>query len=283
MKLKLIRLIIFCTVPGSVLFGQPINYTDLNSATAFHGRWEGKLSCKSYAAEAELNLVIKKYKNTADSVKIILDKPNPAVSYFDSLVSPVDNGVIRININPKAITGNDACHNGMILMLSLLDSNIISGVYERTGFMDCAAIEYYATKAKQTQGFENARAWLQNNIEACFNAKTVKMEDICTKRYVAFKNDGWSLSEGDITKQQFATKWSKIYNLKKICSDCGFLIHGQDNGKISATVNFKSKTADGFWFTVLINDRDLKAVYKNDIRLVKKGSSYLIDEVLEYL
>lgn len=127
-----------------------------------------------------------------------------------------------------------------------------------------------------------AKDWLEKSISLFFRDKTT-MEKICTKQYNSFKNDGWSMSEGDMSEKKFKGKWGTIYNLDLLCSDCGFLIGGQDYGKIKPEAAFKSKTNDGYWFSVLIKDIDFKADYKRDIRVVKNGNSFLIDEILEYL
>lgn len=127
-----------------------------------------------------------------------------------------------------------------------------------------------------------AKDWLEQNINLFFQDKTT-IEKICTKQYASFKKDGWSMSEGDMSEKKFNDKWGSIYKLDLFCSDCGFLIDGQDYGKINTEATLKNKTDDGYWFSVLIKDPDFKVTYKRDIRIVKNGSSFLIDEILEYL
>lgn len=126
-----------------------------------------------------------------------------------------------------------------------------------------------------------AKNWLEENIELFFQDK-ITLEKICTKQYTSFKNDGWAMSEGDISEKKFKDKWNVIYKLDLFCSDCGFLINAQDYGKIKPEATFKSKTNDGYWFSVLIKDLEFNAGYKRDIRVVKNENSFLIDEILEY-
>lgn len=139
-----------------------------------------------------------------------------------------------------------------------------------------------ASEDDDQQEIVAAKDWLEKSISLFFQDKTT-MEKICTKQYNSFKNDGWSMSEGDMSEKKFKSKWGAIYNLNLFCSDCGFLIDGQDYGKIKAEATLKSKTNDGYWFSVLIKDLDFKANYKRDIRVVNSGNSFLIDEILEYL
>lgn len=126
-----------------------------------------------------------------------------------------------------------------------------------------------------------AKDWLEKSISLFFQDKTT-IEKICTNQYASFKNDGWSMSEGDISEKKFKDKWGNIYKLDLFCSDCGFLIDGQDYGKIKPEAIFKNKSNNGYWFSVLIKDLDFKADYKRDIRVVKNEGSFLIDEILEY-
>lgn len=145
--------------------------------------------------------------------------------------------------------------------------------------------EIVAESSSKDDNINNGKLWLQTNIENLYNNSfsIEKMKKVCTSRYVNFRTDGWNIDEGDEkAANAFSTKWGKIYNLKYCCADCGFLIYGQDHGKISVAANFKNKTANGYWFNVTITDKEFNVSYKSDVRIIKNGTSYLIDEALEY-
>lgn len=162
------------------------------------------------------------------------------------------------------------------------NSNEKATVNTDTAQVDKPVADIAMAPAADDQNIAAAKNWLEKNIVLFFQDKT-SMEKICTKQYISFKNDGWSMSEGDISNDSFKNKWRKIYNLDLFCSDCGFLIGGQDYGKIKADASFKNKTDKGYWFSTMINDLEFKENYKRDILVVKNGDSFLIDAVLEYL
>jgi len=137
----------------------------------------------------------------------------------------------------------------------------------------------------------DAKSWLIKSIENEFsdprfeNENQDKKPSIYTPAYEEYKTDAISIDfDGGITEEKFKEKWSGKYDTKYAGIGNGFLIAIQDWGKVKVTTcNLKTvATADTLLFDVVLEDTEFKAKYKRDIKIVKSGNSYLIDDVLEY-
>jgi hypothetical protein len=139
---------------------------------------------------------------------------------------------------------------------------------------------------------EDAKAWLIKSIENEFadplfeDKNQDKKVSIYTKNYEEYKTDAISIDyDGGMTEEAFKKKWTGKYDTKYAGMGTGFLISSQDWVKISITnCTLKSdlSTDSTMVFDVIIEDKEAKAKYKRDIKVIKSGNSYLIDDVLEY-
>jgi hypothetical protein len=130
-----------------------------------------------------------------------------------------------------------------------------------------------------------AATWLRMVIEGHFNSDNFPDSLITTPTYYQYKSDATSVGfEDGLTETEFTTKWKDVYDTRLAGMGTGFLISGQDYGRIrvlSCKLEAPSR-ATGFLFSVVIEDLDFKAKYKQDIRVISAGSSFLIDDVHEY-
>jgi hypothetical protein len=145
-------------------------------------------------------------------------------------------------------------------------------------------------KAQKLIG-EDAKTWLVKSIENEFADPRFESEDqdkrpsIYTPQYEEYKTDAISIDyDGGMTEEQFKAKWSKKYDTKLAGIGNGFLISSQDWGKVKVTsCNLKNEnTNDTLVFDVILEDLEFKGKFKRDIKVIKNGSSYLIDDILEY-
>ncbi len=140
---------------------------------------------------------------------------------------------------------------------------------------------------------EDAKAWLIKSIENEFadplfedKNQDKKKVSIYTKNYEEYKTDAISIDyDGGMTEEAFKKKWTGKYDSKYAGMGTGFLISSQDWVKISitnCTLKGDMSTDSTMVFDVIIEDKEAKAKYKRDIKVIKSGNSYLIDDVLEY-
>jgi hypothetical protein len=139
---------------------------------------------------------------------------------------------------------------------------------------------------------EDAKVWLIKSIENEFadplfeDENQDKKVSIYTKSYEEYKTDAISIDyDGGMTEEAFKKKWDGKYDTKYAGIGTGFLISGQDWVKISITnCTLKSdlSTDSTMVFDVMIEDKEAKAKYKRDIKVIKSGDSFLIDDILEY-
>jgi macrodomain Ter protein organizer (MatP/YcbG family) len=139
---------------------------------------------------------------------------------------------------------------------------------------------------------EDAKTWLIKSIENEFadplfeDENQDKKVSIYTKSYEEYKTDAISIDyDGGMTEEAFKKKWGGKYDTKYAGIGTGFLISGQDWVKISITnCTLKSdlSTDSTMVFDVMIEDKEAKAKYKRDIKVIKSDNSFLIDDVLEY-
>ncbi len=136
------------------------------------------------------------------------------------------------------------------------------------------------------QDIENAKTWLVQNIEKYFtdfNTLNGDYSSITTKEYAEFKSDATGVGmDGGMDESAFKTKWAKR-NTEKAGLGEGFMIGGNDFGKIKVTkAEFKNKTESGdYMFETLIEDTEFKSKFYRDIVVKKTGNSFLIDDVIE--
>jgi hypothetical protein len=133
---------------------------------------------------------------------------------------------------------------------------------------------------------ENAKKWLIETIQTYFKKDFPEMSGITTKTYEEYKTEATNVdldTEEAMTQTEFEKKWKNKYDTKYAGIGFGFLISGQDWGKIEITkCNLVVENDDTYVFQTVLRDTDFKTDYKRDIRIVKSGNSFLIDDVKEY-
>ena len=133
---------------------------------------------------------------------------------------------------------------------------------------------------------ENAKKWLIETIQTYFKKDFPKMSGITTKTYEEYKTEATNVdldTDIAITQTQFKNKWKNKYDTKYAGIGFGFLISGQDWGKIEVTkCNLLLENNDSYVFQTILSDTEFKTDYKRDIRIIKSGDSFLIDDVKEY-
>lgn len=132
---------------------------------------------------------------------------------------------------------------------------------------------------------EDATRWLTEVIESHLNDGGYPMEDICTPKYYEYKMDAVQVGyDGGLTYEQFRKKWSSDYDIEHAGLGTGFLISGQDWGKVKVTkCSPKSDGKNGFLvLNVTVDDEQMKAAYHRDIKIVPVGKAYLNADVVEY-
>ena len=132
-----------------------------------------------------------------------------------------------------------------------------------------------------------AKKWLIESIETNFKTPEGLIDSICTKDYATYKSDAIGVEyDGGMTQQAFEKKWKDKFDVKHVGIGTGFLISGQDWTKIKVVKCKLSplKLKEGFFFETTIEDvgATTKTMYKRDIKVVPKGNSFLISDVLEY-
>ncbi|ASE60364.1 hypothetical protein [Chryseobacterium indologenes] len=139
----------------------------------------------------------------------------------------------------------------------------------------------------QANGSEEAKKWLQKNIEDYFKADLVAqekvMQKITTKEYFDYKTDATNVDldvDGSLTEKEFEDKWKKKFDIKKAGTGVGFLISGQDwdEIKVSECKLLESKKND-FLFDVVLADEKMKAKYPIKVKVIKNKDSFVIADV----
>jgi hypothetical protein len=133
---------------------------------------------------------------------------------------------------------------------------------------------------------ESAKKWLIETIQTYFKKDFPKMSGITTKTYEEYKTEATNVdldTDVAMTQTEFENKWKNKYDTKYAGIGFGFLISGQDWGKIKITkCNLLSENDDSYVFQTILSDTEFKTDYKRDIRIIKSGNSFLIDDVKEY-
>jgi hypothetical protein len=133
---------------------------------------------------------------------------------------------------------------------------------------------------------ESAKKWLIETVQTYFKKDDSEMSGITTKTYEEYKTEATNVdldTDGALTLTEFENKWKNIYDIKYAGVGVGFLISGQDWMKIEVTqCNLLSENDDTYVFQTILSDTGFKTDYKRDIRIIKSGNSFLIDDVKEY-
>lgn len=127
--------------------------------------------------------------------------------------------------------------------------------------------------------------WIKQNLERYFAQHgSISESDICTPTYLAYKNDALqvNMDEG-LTPQEFNKKWKSTFQTKFAGVGAGYFISGQDFSTIKViSCKAISKKATESWWRVQLQDKDFKAIYHRDIKLVLLKGTYKIADVKEY-
>jgi hypothetical protein len=140
--------------------------------------------------------------------------------------------------------------------------------------------------AEDQQPTEEAKKWLIGQIEAYFEGfdeVNGGFSKLCTKEYFEFKTDATNIDyDGGMSEDEFKKKWGKRYSKFAGIGE-GFLVAGNDFGKIKVTsCEFKNKTEKGgYLFKVLLFDIEYKSTFIREITVMPQNATFLIDDVLE--
>jgi len=176
----------------------------------------------------------------------------------------------------------------LILLNSCQNKEKVKNLKEENNTTD--SVKNFSSDSNQTiKDTENAKEWLIETIETYFKKDLPEMRGITTISYEEYKTDATNVDldpEGALTQTEFENKWKRLYDPKYAGIGNGFLISGQDWGKIEVTKcnalksNFKDKFV--FVFETTIRDIDFKVDYKREIKVIKTENSFLICDVKEY-
>lgn len=141
----------------------------------------------------------------------------------------------------------------------------------------------------QVNEAEEAKKWLEKSIEDYFKSDLgnldKNMQKITTKEYYDYKGDAMGVDmdvDGSLTEKEFNDKWKGKFDTKKAGVGVGFLIAGQDWDKVQVTkCELISENENNYLFDVVLNDKELKAVYPVKVRVSKENNSFLIADVLQ--
>ncbi len=174
----------------------------------------------------------------------------------------------------------------VILLNSCQNKDKVKNLTEENNSTD--TIKNFGSESNQTiKDTENAKEWLIETIETYFKKDLQEMRGKTTKPYEEYKTDATNVdldTEGALTQTEFENKWKRLYDTKYAGIGNGFLISGQDWGKIEVTKcnSLKSNSENEFVFETTIRDIDFKVDYKREIKVIKTENSFLICDVKEY-
>ncbi len=132
---------------------------------------------------------------------------------------------------------------------------------------------------------KTAKVWLTKAIEEFFLSTNADPKTITTVRYNEYKSDATQVEmDGGLSPSEFLDKWGKIYDTKYAGMGVGFLISGQDYGKIKVSKCELKETPSEheYLFDVQIDDPQMNTFYHLDIIVLESNNSFLIDDVKEY-
>ncbi|SHM06132.1 hypothetical protein [Chryseobacterium polytrichastri] len=136
---------------------------------------------------------------------------------------------------------------------------------------------------------EDAKKWLTESIEKFFktdlSTMDSAMQNITTKDYYEYKTDATNVemdTEGSLTEKEFEQKWKSKFNIEKAGTGVGFLISGQDWNEIKVSkCNFISQDGNTYLFDVILEDKEYKAEYPIQVKVVKEKEGFRIADVLQ--
>jgi len=136
---------------------------------------------------------------------------------------------------------------------------------------------------------EDAKKWLTESIEKFFktdlSTMDSEMQNITTKDYYEYKTDATNVemdTDESLTEKEFDQKWKNRFDTKKAGIDVGFLISGQDWNEIKVSkCNFISQDGNNYLFDVILEDKEYKAEYPIQVKVVKEKEGFLIADVLQ--
>lgn len=141
-------------------------------------------------------------------------------------------------------------------------------------------------KSKAINKSESAKKWLIETIQTYFEKDFPKMSGITTKTYEEYKSEATNVdldTDTAMSRTEFKNKWRNRYDTKYAGIGYGFLISGQDWGKIEIPkCDLLSANENGYVFQIILRDTEFKIDYHRDIKIIKSGGSFLIDDVKEY-
>lgn len=142
------------------------------------------------------------------------------------------------------------------------------------------------TKANES---EEAKKWLETSIEHFFKTDLSVMDkamaDMTTNDYYEYKTDATNVdmdTDGSLTDKEFHQKWKSKFNTEKAGTNTGFLISGQDWNEIKVSkCNLISQQGNIYLFDVILEDKEYKAEYPIQVKVVKEKEGFRIADVLE--
>lgn len=144
----------------------------------------------------------------------------------------------------------------------------------------------YITHSKES---DEAEKWLKNSIENYFKTDLGKMDEIMqritTKDYYQYKTDATNVDldvEGSLTEKQFHEKWKGKFDTEYAGIGVGFLITAQDWNEIKVSMcELTFHNERDFMYNVILVDKELHTSYGIRIKVVKKGETFLIADVMQ--
>lgn len=136
---------------------------------------------------------------------------------------------------------------------------------------------------------EDAKKWLETSVERFFKTDLSTMDkamaDITTKDYYEYKTDATNVdmdTDGSLSDKEFHQKWKSKFNTEKAGIDTGFLISGQDWNEIKVSkCQLISQDNNTYLFDVVLSDKEYKAEYPIQVKVLKVKEGFRIADVLE--
>ena len=147
------------------------------------------------------------------------------------------------------------------------------------------SIQLDTIASTNTDKSTEAQNWLKDIIVKHFDGPEVPMEDITTKEYSEFKMDAMNVDLGleeSLTMQEFLAKWQQKFPVETHPTHIGFLISGQDWGKIVVEkCDLIKSEVNAYTFNTLIVDSEFDAHYEREITVVDENGKFLIADIIE--
>ncbi|WP_395043734.1 hypothetical protein [Flavobacterium sp.] len=147
--------------------------------------------------------------------------------------------------------------------------------------------EKLKTEDLETNEEENAKKWILKTIDSYFKEDFPTMNGITTKSYEEYKTEATNVdldTDEALTLEDFEKKWKDKYDTKYAGIGSGFLISGQDWGKIEVIncKSLKSTIENEYLFDVTLSDTHIKIDYLREIKVIKSEDTFLISDVKEF-